>query len=94
MQREQKVWEHEVIMGALRKSLHTWHLRPESRGDNEESGVVSQSVESEISAPDFIAGWRISIDRWVRPEREERWRSACNRVFGDKTRRDHAFYLS
>lgn len=49
MQSEQKVWEHEVIMGELKKSLHTWHRNDCSTCIRLDRGVPSQSVGSETS---------------------------------------------
>ena len=46
MHREQKVCEHEVIMGLSKKSLHTWQRSACSTGARFDNGVSSQSVGS------------------------------------------------
>lgn len=53
IQREQKVWEHDVIMGVLKKSLHTWQRRAASTEARQDRGVDNQSVESAILSADI-----------------------------------------
>jgi hypothetical protein len=50
IQIEQKVCEHVVIIGVLKKSLQTWQRMAASTAAKSASGVASQSVESETSS--------------------------------------------
>lgn len=56
MHKLQKVCEQLVIMGVVKKSLQTWHLRPDSKGASPERGVESQSVLSATSSILCAAG--------------------------------------
>ena len=49
MQREQKVWEQDVIMGVSKKSLHTWQRSAASTVLSWVTGVLSQSEGSGTS---------------------------------------------
>lgn len=49
MQREQKVWEQEVMTGELKKSLQTWHRSDCSTCMRLAKGVPNQSVGSDTS---------------------------------------------
>jgi len=44
---EQKVWEQLVIIGVLKKSLHTWQRKAVSRDENVGMLVCNQSVGSD-----------------------------------------------
>lgn len=57
MQREQKVWQQDVTIGELKKSLQTWHRSDCSTGNRLARGVPNQSVGSETSkASSFVTG--------------------------------------
>lgn len=57
MQREQNVWQQDVTIGELKKSLQTWHRSDCSTGIRLARGVPSQSVGSETSkASSFVMG--------------------------------------
>lgn len=49
MQSEQKVCEQDVIIGVLKKSLHTWQRRAASTGPSCDTGVCNQSDGSDTS---------------------------------------------
>lgn len=49
MQSEQKVCEQDVIIGVLKKSLHTWQRRAASTGPSCDTGVCNQSDGSGTS---------------------------------------------
>lgn len=49
MQREQKVWQQDVTIGELKKSLQTWHRSDCSTGIRLAKGVPNQSVGSDTS---------------------------------------------
>lgn len=60
MHNEQNVWEQDVSIGVLKKSLQTWHRKAASTADKPGRGVVSQSVESGTSSKllsTIAGGW-------------------------------------